>query len=436
MASSSKTAGTPVFSAYYRYLLATAGFLVTLSLGTLYAWSIFIPHLEQEFGWTRAMVTIPFTVASLVFAFGMAPAGRIQDLKGPRPLLMVSAVLIFAGYGLSSLAHELWWIIITYGIIMGVAIATGYMSAVAAGLKWFPDMKGTATGILVGGFGASAAIFGPLVYYLNAEFGWRQTFIILGAIFAAIIAITSFVIKNPLPGWKPKGWDPTNVGGIRKHSPEYTGFEFPVKEMLKTREFWLMWTQYMLILTGGFGIIVHLKPMAMEFGGFSSAEATGLVVLIGLSNLAGRFVLSPLSDIIGRLKSFTIVGSLMMLATAFASLAVIFDAPWMLYFTAIVGGGAFGGYLALSPAFTADMWGMKNVGINYGAMFTAWGVASFAGPYSAGLLHDVTGSYVPAFFIFAFLCIPAILIARMLVKPFALKSYALNIGLERTESKG
>ncbi len=258
MSNSNEKAGESLFSAYFRYLLAAAGFWVTLSLGPLYAWSIFMPHLEQEFGWTRAMVTIPFTVASLVFAFGMVPAGHIQDLKGPRPLLMVSAVLIFLGYGLSSLAHELWWIIITYGIIMGMAIATGYMAAMAGGLKWFPDMKGTATGILVGGFGASAAIFGPLVYYLIAEFGWRQTFIILGAVFAAVIALSSFIINNPLPGWKPKGWDPTNTRGIRKQSPEYTGFEFPIKEMLKTREFRLMWTHYVLILCGGFGIIVHL----------------------------------------------------------------------------------------------------------------------------------------------------------------------------------
>lgn len=398
--------------------------MVTLSLGTLYAWSIFIPHLEREFGWARATSTIPFTVASLVFAFGMTPAGRIQDLKGPRPLLLASAVLIFVGYGLSSLTRELWWIIITYGLIMGAAIAAGYMAAVAGGLKWFPDLKGTATGILVGGFGAAAAVFAPLARHLIAVYTWRSAFVILGAVFATTIFITAFIIKNPPPGWRPAGWDPSQGKGLRKRSPEFTGLEFSLNEMMRTSEFKLMWVQFILVLCGGFGIIVHLKPLAMEFAGFSAAAATGLVGLIGMSNLGGRFILSPLSDAIGRLKSFVIVSCFMMLAVLSAPLAIMAELPWLLYFTAIAGGASFGGYLALSPAFTADMWGMKNAGINYGAMFTGWGVASFVGPYFAGSLYDLTGTYVLAFLVFGVLCIPAIFIAQVLVKPENLKTYA------------
>jgi OFA family oxalate/formate antiporter-like MFS transporter len=354
----------------------------------------------------------------------MTPAGRIQDLKGPRPLLLASAALIFVGYGLSSLTQHLWWIIITYGFIMGAAIAAGYMAAVAGGLKWFPDLKGTATGILVGGFGAAAAVFAPMARHLIAVYTWRSAFVILGAVFAITILITALIIKNPPPGWVPAGWDPAQARGPRKRSPEFTGLEFSLSEMLRTSEFKLMWVHYILVLCGGFGIIVHLKPLAMEFAGFSAAAATGLVALIGMSNLAGRFILSPLSDAIGRLKSFTIVASCMLLAVLSASLAIVAELPGLLYFTAIVGGTAFGGYLALSPAFTADMWGMKSAGTNYGAMFTGWGVASFVGPYFAGSLYDLTGTYVLAFLVFGLLCIPAIFIARVLVKPANLKAYA------------
>jgi len=418
--------------AHFRYLLAAAGFLTTLCLGTLYAWSIFMPSLQAEFGWSRATVTIPFTVAGLVFAFGMAPAGRIQDLKGPRPLVIASAVLSIVGYGLSAMSQSLWGLVISYGIIMGAAMATGYSAAVAGGLKWFPDMKGTATGILVGGFGAAAAVFGPIAHYVVGEYGWRDAFWILGAVFAALIGLCSFFIVNPPKGWRPAGWDPTKTTGIRKHSPEYTGYEFPFKTMLQTRQFWFMWTHYVLILCGGFSIIVHLRPLGLDLG-FSAAAATGLVAIISLSNLSGRFVLSPLSDVIGRLKSFTIVGSLMATATASASLASILGIPNLLYFSAIVGGVAFGGYLALSPAFTADMWGMKSVGINYGAMITGWGVASFVGPFFAGLMYDAFASYNLVFFVFSALCIPAVLIAKLLVKPAALKARAIELGLEKTE---
>lgn len=420
---------------HFRFLLAAAGFLVTLCLGTLYAWAIFVPHLEQEFGWTRAEVTIPFTVASLVFAFGMVPVGRLVDVKGPRIMLLLCTVLIVVGYGLSSLTEHLWWLIITFGLIMGAALAAGYTSSVVAGLKWFPDIKGTATGILVGGFGAGAAVFGPMAHFFIGEFGWRQTFLYLGIIFAVVIGATSFIIKNPQPGWRPAGWDPATSKGMRKPSPEYTGYEFALAKMLKTSQFKLMWIHYVLILCGGFGVVVHLKLLALELG-FSTAAAVGLVVLIALCNVGGRFIISPLSDLIGRLKSFTIIGSLMSIATLSAALADILNVPGILYFSAIMGGGAFGGYLALSPAFTADMWGMKSVGVNYGAMFTAWGVAAFVGPYFAGLVFDITASYIPAYLTFAFLCIPAIFIASVLVKPSALKVHAVKIGLEKTEMAG
>ncbi|MBT9158745.1 MAG: putative MFS-type transporter YhjX [Firmicutes bacterium] len=417
----------------FRYLVAVAGFLTTLCLGTLYAWSIFMPALQAEFGWSRATVTIPFTVAGLVFAFGMLPAGRFQDLKGPRPLIIFSAVALIIGYGLSAMAQNLIWLVISYGIITGAALGAGYSAVVAGGLKWFPDMKGTATGILVGGFGASAAVFGPIAHYAIDAYGWRTAFWLLGGVFSAVVALCSFVLINPPKGWLPAGWNPSKGVGIRKPSPEYTGYEFPFKAMLATSQFWLMWLQFVLILCGGFSIIVHLRPLALELG-FSEATATGLVAIISLSNLFGRFVLSPLSDIIGRLKSFTLVGTLMMAATIVAPVAAIYNIPGLLYFTATVGGVAFGGYLGLSPAFTADSWGMKNVGVNYGGMITAWGIASFIGPFFTGLIRDVTASYNPAFFVWAVLCIPAIVFTERLVKPAALKQRAVKLGLPKTET--
>lgn len=414
-----------------RFLIAATGFLVTLCLGTLYAWSVFAPSLEREFGWTRAMVTMPFTVAGLVFAFGMAPAGRFQDLRGPRPLLVISSVLALVGYLASSQARSLPALVASFGVIVGMALASGYSAAVAGGLKWFPDMKGTATGILVGGFGAASAVFGPIAHYLVTGYGWRSAFMILGTSFAVVIGLSSLIITNPPRGWRPAGWDPAKNTGIRKQSPEYTGYEFPLREMLKTRQFWLMWAQYILVLCGGFSIVVHLKLAALDIG-MSAAAAAGLVALIGGFNFGGRFIISPMSDLIGRLRSFTIVGAMMMVATAAASLGVLNRAPWLLYTSAVVGGSAFGGYLALSPAFTADMWGMKSVGVNYGAMLTGWGLASFAGPFTAGALHDTLGTYGPVFFVFSFLCIPAILIAQVLVKPAALVEHAAKIGMERT----
>lgn len=134
-----KAKNAPVFPSFFRYLIATTGFLVTMCFGTLYAWGVFMPHLEAEFGWTRAVVTIPFTVASIFFAFGMIFSGRILDAAGPKPLLVFSAAGVLIGYVLSAYANNLGWLMVSYGVIMGSALSAGYMAVVAGGLKWFPD---------------------------------------------------------------------------------------------------------------------------------------------------------------------------------------------------------------------------------------------------------------------------------------------------------
>jgi len=402
---------------------------MTLCLGTLYAWPIFIPHLEAEFGWSRATVTLPFTVASVVLALGMVPAGRLQDLKGPKSLVAICAVLVLVGYVLSSFATSIVWLVITYGLILGCAIAAGYMASVGGGLKWFPDMKGTATGILVGGFGLGAAVFGPIAQQMITAFGWRESFIYLGIAFSIVIGLISLVVKNPPEGWTPAAGKSKKGKATMRVSPEFTGLEFSPQHMIKTPQFWLMWLQYFLVLSAGFSILVHLKPLAEEFAGFTPMAAAGLVSLISASNFTGRFFLSPLSDVIGRIKSFNMIAVLMTLATASAAVAILIDIPSILFFTAIAGGVAFGGYLALSPAFTADMWGSKNFGINYGLMFTAWGAASFAGPFFAGLTYDLTGGYVPAYIIFALLCIPGVIITTSFVKPAQMVAFAKKKGL-------
>lgn len=413
----------------YRIYVAIACFFMTLCLGTLYAWPIFIPHLEAEFGWSRATVTLPFTVASVVLSLGMVPAGRLQDIKGPKSLVAMCAVLVLIGYVLSSFATNIIWLVVTYGLILGSAIAAGYMASVGGGLKWFPDMKGTATGILVGGFGLGAAVFGPIAQQMIETVGWRQSFIILGIAFSIVIGIISLIVKNPPAGWTPQAKNGKKQGGLGRVSPEYTGLEFSPKQMLRTPQFWLMWVQYFLVLSAGFSILVHLKPLAEEFAGFTPMAAAGLVSLISASNFTGRFFLSPLSDVIGRIKSFNMIAVLMTAATASAAVAILMDIPSVLFFTAIAGGVAFGGYLALSPAFTADMWGSKNFGINYGLMFTAWGAASFAGPFFAGLAYDLTGGYIPAYLVFSLLCIPAVVITTSFVKPSGLIAFAKAHGL-------
>ncbi|MDI6819479.1 MAG: MFS transporter [Candidatus Hodarchaeaceae archaeon] len=164
----------------FRWGVLATGFTINACLGILYAWSVFIPTLEEAFGWTRTEVALPFVIATLSFSFGMIFTGRLQDRPGPRTIALCGAALAGGGYMLSSLAESLPHLLITYGLIAGLGNAAGYIAAVSAGLKWFPDKRGLASGIVVGGYGLGAFVFAPVATHMIAVAGWRMTFTILG----------------------------------------------------------------------------------------------------------------------------------------------------------------------------------------------------------------------------------------------------------------
>ncbi len=401
---------------YHRYLIGIAGFGVTLALGTLYAWGVFVPTLEEYFGVTRAEVMIPFSIASVVFALGMVPAGRLQDKKGPKLIVIIGGISAGLGYALSSTAVHLWQLSLYFGLLGGMGMALGYCGAVAGGVKWFPDSKGTATGIMVGGFGLGALVFGPVIHILLERVGWESTFLILGIIFAIIIiSLGLLVIKNPPAGWMPEGWDPAKL--TRTKTVEYTGMEVTGGKIIKTPEFIGMWIFFFSICSGGLAIMTQMVPFSRDYFGFTAAAATGLVMIFSILNFSGRLGLGPLSDRIGRLDTFMLIGVLMTIAVFLFAIIYFLNMPFLFYILVPLAGISFGGCLALSPAFAADVWGLKNFGLNYGMLFTAWGIAGIYGPYFAGAVYDALGSYEVAFLVFTIQCVISVLLARYYVKP-------------------
>lgn len=400
-----------IFEKRTRIFVAISGFIITLLLGVLYAWGVFVNPLEQEFGWTRAQATLPYTIASIVFAIGMLFAGFIQDKKGPKFVAFLGGV--FSGFGLilSYFANSIIFLVFSFGILGGLGMALGYSGAVSSGVKCFPDKKGLATGLVVGGFGFGAFIWAPFSTFLIHKIGFRNTFLISGFILIIIISIFSNFLRNPPREWIPSSFEKTDT---KKYTPEYTGKNLTLLEMLKTNVFWLMWLHYILATSPGIMIIVHLNPIAVEYGGFNPISASFLLSLLSIFNLIGRFFLGPLSDRIGRLKTFTLIGSMILI-----SMVLLFVAHYIkvfFYLVPIIAGIAYGGYLALSPSFTADVFGTKYYGVNYGAMFTAWGVAGILGPYLAGYLHDLTKSYFSTILIFSIFSIIAVTISLFVRK--------------------
>lgn len=383
----------------FRWAVLAAGFTINACLGILYAWSVFVPTLEEAFGWTRTEVALPFVVATLSFSFGMILTGRLQDRSGPKTIALCGAALAGGGYMLSSLAESLPHLLITYGLIAGLGNAAGYIAAVSAGLKWFPDKRGLASGMVVGGYGLGAFVFAPIATHVIAIAGWRVTFAILGLLFLTIIGICSLVLKNPPMGWMPAGW---RVARTSSSSSSAFAADLDSWGMLKTARFYMLWTIFFLSSLTGLMVIANLKPIAMAFAGLSPMEAAIAISVLSAFNFMGRIVLGWVSDVIGRIRTLAMMSAMI---AANMLLFPMYGTMVLIYMGAAVVGLCFGTNLGLFPAITADNWGTKHLGVNYGIMLTAWGIGGLAGPVIGGYVYDATGSYTYAFWIGSILAI-------------------------------
>jgi OFA family oxalate/formate antiporter-like MFS transporter len=401
----------------FRWIVLAAGFAINVCLGILYAWSVFVPTLEGEFGWTRMEVALPFVIATLSFSFGMIFTGRWQDKSSPRLVALCGAVLAGGGYMLSSLAGSLPHLLITYGLIAGLGNAAGYIAAVSTGLKWFPDKRGLASGIVVGGYGLGALVFAPMATHMIAIAGWRVSFTILGASFLAIIGICSLVLKNP-----PQGWVPTGSKVTLTSSSKLNSLGQGSREMLKTSRFYMLWMIFFLSCLAGLMIIASLKPFAMASAGLGPMEAAIAVSILSAFNFIGRIALGWVSDVIGRIKTLAMVSAIiavnMLLFPMYGTIILV-------YIGAAITGLCFGTNLGLFPAITADNWGTRHLGVNYGIMLTAWGIGGLAGPVIGGYMYDVTGRYTYAFWIGSILAIVTLILMYIVTrKRFEYREYS------------
>lgn len=378
-----------------RWFIVIAGIVIQLCLGTLYAFSVFRNPLMDKFGWSITETSLAFTVSLVFFTIAMVFAGRWQDKVGPRIVGTVGGVLLGAGCLLASQTSSLMLLYLSYGAIGGAGVGFAYVTPIATIVKWFPDKRGMMTGVAVFGFGAGSLIFAPLAAKLIASYGVLSTFAILGVIFIVLVAGAAQMLQNPPAGYKPAGWNPPEPKvKVSRKSEDYTP-----GEMLQTTRFWIVWAMYVLGAAAGLMIISQAAPMAEELVGLTKEAAAAAVGILAIFNGLGRLFWGTMSDKIGRNGSL-----LLMFAVYAADLFLIL--PNASSYTAFVVGiciaaMSFGGYLAIMPAITADYFGTKNYGINYGWMFTAYGAASIFGPILIARIKEASGGYEQAMLIFA-----------------------------------
>jgi OFA family oxalate/formate antiporter-like MFS transporter len=385
--------------------------LMNLALGSLYAWSVFVAPLEKEFGWKRADTSAVFTWAVVVFAIAFIVAGRLQDKLGPFFISLTGCILLTVGFLLSARTTSLGYLIFAFGILVGIGNGFGYATPIPVMAKWFPDKRGLAVGLAVAGYGGGSAIFGPMAnLWLIPTYGWRTTFVVLGAIFFVMTLVGALLLKNPPVGYRPPGWAPAAAAKAAA-----TTYEFRPGETLRTPTFYFMWVAYALGTAAGLMVISQLIPFAKSVGIPGAALPVIGLVIGAAGNASGRILSGWMSDAMGRLNVLRL-----MIGISAVSMPILYltgSSVPMLYLMVFIVYWCYGTQLSVNASTTSDFWGTKNAGINYGLLFTSWGVAGFIGPRIGGKLFDKFGNYKAAFYTAAVLAGIALLAELMARRP-------------------
>jgi len=379
-----------------------AGMGINMALGILYTWSVISEGIPEQWGWNESDKSWPYSVACLVFCLIMVPAGRMQDKIGPRIVATIGGILVGIGFIIASLTTSLAGFVVGFGLLAGAGIGFGYASATPPAVKWFSAAKtGLIAGIVVSGFGLASVYAAPLAKWLMAAYSFKAMLMVLGIAFLIVVVGLAQMLKPPPAGFLPAGTAPPKQveAGDKKE-------DFTPKEMLKTAQFYMLWFMYACGAGAGLMIISKLAAIASTQAGISLGFI--LVAVLAVGNGGGRIIAGLLSDKIGRKATmficFVIQAVLILLLSKAEQDNILGSVLVMAIMSALIGAN-YGANLSLFPSITKDFYGPKNFGMNYGWVFTAWGVGGFMLAKLAGAMYVKTQS-----FNFAYFCASALLI--------------------------
>lgn len=427
---------------YSRWLIPPAALAVHLSIGQVYATSVYKTSLVAHFDASLTVIGVIFSIAIVMLGVSAAVLGTWVDRAGPRKAMFTAACCWSSGFliGAAGIASEqLWLVYVGYGFIGGIGLGIGYISPVSTLIKWFPDRPGLATGMAIMGFGGGALVASPLSRELLSFYdsgtgqgvssgtAVAQLFLTLGIVYFLVMMLGVFTVRVPAPGWRPVGFDPSKS----KSKPMVTTSHVSAANAIRTPQFWLLWTVLFCNVTAGIGILEQAGPMIRDFfrdgsaSTVTAAAAAGFVGLLSIFNMAGRFAWSSASDFIGRKPAYVLyLGVGMVLYTLLALFGAGSTALFVLLAAVII--SFYGGGFATAPAYLRDLFGTYQVGAIHGRLLTAWSMAGLMGPLIINSILDARGTpgqltaddYRPA--LFAMVGVLAVgFIANLLVRPVA-----------------
>lgn len=418
------------------WVVTFAGTAINLCLGILYAWSVWAKALIDETkvgqvmtgvneGWTylnNAQAATPFSLCVIMFALFMIPGGRIQDRYGPKVGATLGGLFLAAGCILSGLMKSYTGLVVGFGLLGGIGMGIGYAAPTPAALKWFgPHKRGLIAGLVVGGYGGAALYISPLATYLITTMSISGSFITLGILFAVVVIVAGQLLAWPPPGYVPPAAPVKAAAAGAPARATLTAVDWVAKDMVKTWQYYALVVMFIGTTQSGLLVIANaagLLATTAKGVPFLAANAWLLASFGGLINAVGRVGTGVYSDKIGRGNAY-ILNCFVSALCLFALPAVMKSGNVALLFLVVgIAYWQYGGGLALLPSFTADFFGPKNLGFNYGLVFIGWGFGFFMARLG-GTIKDVTGSLDWAFYLSGIVLLMMLALCRFTKRPSA-----------------
>jgi MFS transporter, OFA family, oxalate/formate antiporter len=393
-----------------RWLFVVFGLVAQLCLGAVYAWGTFKKPIMTHYGLNATEGSLPFIVFLACFAILMPFGGRWIQKYGPRRIGVIGGILVGIGWILAGFSPNLMILCLTYGVIAGAGVGLAYAAPIQSSTRWFPDKKGLAVGLTVGGFGLSAAIMAPIGNALINAQDITFMFKIFGIVFLVLTVLLSLSLRFPQAGWKPSGWAGPKTGAAAAQN-------LTPSQMVRTRSFWVLFLCFIFGSTAGLMAIGIASPVGQEIIKISAGLAAALTAVFAVFNFAGRPIFGWLTDKITPSKSAIVsfiiiaVASAIILFFAGEGTNVVYIIAFALLWMAL------GGWLAIAPTATTTLFGPVNASSNYGMVFIAYGLGAIIGNIVSGRAKDLFGSYDIAFIMTLALALVGLIMAFMLKQP-------------------
>ncbi|WP_371379931.1 OFA family MFS transporter [Sporomusa aerivorans] len=377
---------------YNRWLILVAAVITNICIGTLYAWSVFALPLGKTFGWAATAIALAFTINHALSPVAMIGGGYIQDRLGSKANVVIGGIMFSVGLFITGFVTSVEMLYFTYSVLAGIGGGVVYAGTLGNTVKFFPDKRGLASGLVAAGYGSGATIVAPIASSMIVSMGVLNTFKVLGAVFFVVIMVCSLVIKKAPAGYKPAGWNPP----VAVDSSKPAIVDLVWTQMLKDATWWIVLVMLTCGAMSGLMITAFASPIGQQMFKLSPMDAALFVSLVAISNALGRVAFGAISDKIGRSNTIMV----MYVISALAMLNLAMTGSVIGFAVSGIGVGAvFGGFMSTMPSIISERYGLKNFGVNYGITFIGFSLAAIFGPMTAATVRQATGNYEQAFWI-------------------------------------